>query len=345
MAHEITRTDGLVLHKAAAWHGLGTIVQDAPSPAEALKIAGLDWEVQQWALSATDGEAGRVAIASHVANIRTDTGKVLGIVGRDWTPFQNAELADFCDALSANGPVKIETAGSIRGGEKVWFLLKGDSFGVRGKSDDEVFPYICVSNGFDGGTALRVTPTTVRVVCSNTLHMVIPRYDSADKFAGVKPGNAAYVCTHVGTLKERVEEVKRALAGYTDRLRENRELIDALAARSLDSKATERFFLECFIRNFGAIADQPKDGKEQRHRDAALDAVGACVRRFDAELKVAGATAWNAFNAYSGWLQHDRKVHRKDATAAWEMRVHSNLFGDNADRTVDSFKAALTLAT
>ena len=47
MAHEITSTDGLVLHKEEAWHGLGTIVEDAPTPQEALQIAGLDWTVKQ----------------------------------------------------------------------------------------------------------------------------------------------------------------------------------------------------------------------------------------------------------------------------------------------------------
>ena len=29
------------------WHGLGTIVMEAPASAEALKLAGLDWKVVQ----------------------------------------------------------------------------------------------------------------------------------------------------------------------------------------------------------------------------------------------------------------------------------------------------------
>ena len=29
------------------WHGLGTIVMEAPASAEALRLAGLDWEVVQ----------------------------------------------------------------------------------------------------------------------------------------------------------------------------------------------------------------------------------------------------------------------------------------------------------
>jgi len=30
-----------------AWHGLGTIVQDAPTSADALHLAELDWTVEQ----------------------------------------------------------------------------------------------------------------------------------------------------------------------------------------------------------------------------------------------------------------------------------------------------------
>lgn len=347
MAHEITSTDGLVLHRTGAWHGLGTIVQDAPTPAEALKLARLDWEVEQWALSATDGES-RIAVTSHVVNVRKDTRQQLGVVGPNWTPFQNRDLADFCGSLQDQGQVKIESAGSIRGGEKVWFLLKGDSFGIRGKGADEVIPYILVSNGFDGATALRVTPTTIRVVCSNTLHMVVPSTAVETAALAGGPGKiAAFSCLHVGTLKERVAEARTALERYSERLNENREMIDVLAARDVNSDAVNRFFLECYAKQFGAVAVNPRDKKEAAHREKAVDAVGKCLRNFEKDLALTGATAWGAFNAYSHWLQHDRgaSINWKDADKARDLRIRSNLFGDAAERTVDAFRVAFTLST
>src|SRR5512147_2629049 len=115
MAHELTATDSVVLHRQAAWHGLGTIVENAPTPQEALKIAKLDWQVEQWPISATNGEV-RVALGDHCANIRTDTRSCLGVVGKGYSPIQNQELADFAAALAEQGnTVKVETAGSIRG--------------------------------------------------------------------------------------------------------------------------------------------------------------------------------------------------------------------------------------
>lgn len=342
MAHEIEATDGLVLHQNRAWHGLGTIVEQAPTPREALGIAGLDWEVEQWALSATDG-TNRVAVPSHVANIRKDTGRQLGIVGANWTPFQNSELADFCESLADFGDVKIETAGSIRGGEKVWFLLKGEQFAVRGTGDqDTIFPYILVSNGFDGGTSLRCTPTTVRVVCSNTLHLVIPRQESG---TGSVPGQtAAYICRHTAKLAGRVDEARQALRMYGNTLAANRSMIDELAARDVTSDSVKRFFLEAFAKQFGAVADSPTTKPEKKHREAAMDCVRRCVETFEREESLAGANAWNAMNGYTNWLQHGQKVRRKDAAAAAESRLASNLFGVNADRTHDAFRLAFTLA-
>jgi hypothetical protein len=155
-----------------------------------------------------------------VANYRADVDHCLGIVGEGYVPIQNTELADFCEALAEEGDVvRCETAGSIRNGERVWFLLKGESFSVRKK--DEVRPYICVSNGHDGWTALRCTPTTVRVVCSNTLHMVIPGKENE---AGLRVKEATFAASHTKLIKNRIEEAKLALQLYGRALDGTREV-------------------------------------------------------------------------------------------------------------------------
>jgi hypothetical protein len=57
MAHEFTRQDNAVLHRTSAWHGLGVVVQNAQNPMEALKTTGLEWNVEQWPLHATNRES------------------------------------------------------------------------------------------------------------------------------------------------------------------------------------------------------------------------------------------------------------------------------------------------
>lgn len=339
MGHEIEKLDAVVLHRQQAWHGLGIVVEDAPTPLEALRIAKLDWTVEKWPLSATDGK-NRLLLPDKFLNVRTDAYHPLGIVGKDWEAFQNIDLAKFCEALAEAGDtVKIESAGSIRNGQKVFFLLKGESFSVRGHDGDEIKPYILASNGFDCITSCRFTPTSVRVVCSNTLHAVIPD----ERKGRVRVREAGYSIVHSGKLKDRLEEVKAALKLYGKSINDQREMIDALAARDMTNEAANRFFLECYARQFGAIADVPTTTKEKREREKAIAALGMMQTRFTREADtVSGGNRWTAFNAYSGWLQHDRTIRRKDEAKANDLRVATTLFGDVAWKTEDAFAIALS---
>lgn len=347
MAHEITTTDNVVLTSTPAWHGLGVVVEHAPTPADALKIAGLNWEVEQWALSATNGEGPRLAIDDTVANVRADTKTKLGLVGRGYEPIQNRDLADFCDLLAKEGDtVRCETAGSIRGGAKVWFLLRGESFSVRAsrREDDALSPYILVSNGHDGGTALRCTPTTVRVVCSNTLHAVIPGWepDTVNRRVG-RVAAASYVANHVGDVRRKVDDARAALGLYVASLEKQRERITGLVARDWNSEEVGRFLVQCYASIVKPIPTNPKNETEQRDADKARAAVASMLARFDKEAQRFGPTAWVAVNAFTGWDQHDRAVRLRDPNKAREQRVASALFGDKGDAALHAFALALTM--
>ena len=58
------------------WHGLGTLVMEAPASADALVWAGLNWKVIQKEVRTEDG----AWIAGYKANVRSTDGSVLGIV-------------------------------------------------------------------------------------------------------------------------------------------------------------------------------------------------------------------------------------------------------------------------
>jgi phage/plasmid-like protein (TIGR03299 family) len=345
MAHEITPSDNVVLHNTRAWHGLGIIVKDAPTPTAACKLAGLDWQVEQWPLSATfDGQTIPVPGFANVrSDMRKDPAGVLGTVSKWYQPIQNSDLAEFAELLAKEGDVvKCETAGSIQGGKKVWFLLKGESFSVRSHAADEIAPYILVSNGHDGATALRCTPTTIRVVCSNTLHMVIPRHES-DRMAKKNPlASAAYVGMHMGDLKKRVIQAREALGLYQTSLKATREVIDGLAARDMNSDQVNRFLLECYASAVKPIPVDPKTDSDKKTREKAVESVKEMIGWFEKESPISGTNAWTAYNAFSGWLQH-RPTTTKDQTAARDGRIGSQLFGEDADRCHKAINLACSL--
>jgi phage/plasmid-like protein (TIGR03299 family) len=321
MAHEITATDNVVLTKKSAWHGLGLIVEDAPSPTEALKLAKLDWEVRQWPLKAYD-EHTDLRVATHVANIRSDTLGTLGVVGATFKPVQNVEMAEFCAALGASSSaVQVESAGSIRGGKRVWFLLRGDSIWVDGK--DEVKPYLLVCNGHDGTLAFTCMPTTIRIVCSNTLHLALRKGDASRTTIRFR---------HEGQIGEKLEDVKRALGIFTDARERFEEQSNALNAKEMSRTDLQRFWMEVYSTTLDEIPATPTTSKEIERAENCRKVLGQWAANFDkdrARLSLP-PSAWVGLNAVTEWFDHQKVVRAADDGTRKDNRVLPNWWGSGA---------------
>ena len=177
------------------WHGLGTMVQEAPTSEDALRLAGLDWDVNQAPVYTNDG----IEIPGYKANVRSTDNKVLGIVSNRYQIVNNKEAFEFTDALigeTESGGVRYETAGSLCGGKRIWLLAKMPTKKVL---DDDVEPYMFFSNSHDGTGAIKVGMTPVRIVCANTLAIAL---NTAKRQWSTK---------HVGDMQSKLEEAKLCL--------------------------------------------------------------------------------------------------------------------------------------
>ena len=131
---------------------------------------------------------------------------------------------------------------------------------------------------------------------------------------------------------ERVNQAKSALALYGRSLEHNRQLIDSLAAKQMSGEQVRQFFLTCYTRDFGALDPTSREKREQRRMQAARDAFWKMDDVFSRSIDAAGATAWNAVNAYTEWLEHSRPIRVKNYAAKQEQRLSAKLFGVDADR-------------
>lgn len=173
------------------WHGLGTIVEEAPTSAEALRLAGLDWKVNQSAIFTSAGK-----VEGYRANVRSTDQAVLGVVTDRYKVIQNTDAFAFTDELLGEG-VKYETAGSLQGGRKVWLLARLPREYII--SGERISPYLVFSNTHDGSGAVRVAITPVRVVCNNTLNLAL---ESASR---------SFSMIHTGDIKGKILEAKQTL--------------------------------------------------------------------------------------------------------------------------------------
>jgi len=324
MAHEITDTDGLILHRTAAWHGLGTIVENAPTAAEALALAGLNWDVQESEELAAVFPGNRVAqVTTHKALRRSDTGLVLGVVGADYSVVQNVEMADLAQAVAREGEtVRVETAGSIKSGRRVWFLLKGDTYAI-GRGDEHV-PYLLVTTAHDGTGALRFLPTEVRVVCSNTVSMALAN-------------GGGWSWRHTGGLRDRIEDIRTALGSWRSESAKARDAFEHLNRHTLSRDDVSDLWLDAFTASEGPVVMKPTTPGEERRKARAVEALAYMGKVFDSEASRFGGTALVAANAATHWLGHARG--RLDGME----RVSSNLVGDYAKAKAAVFTRALAM--
>ena len=179
------------------WHGLGVMVQEAPTSAEALTLAGLDWRVAQSPIVTEDG----IPINGFKANLRETDDKVLGVVTDRYRVVQNSEAFAFTDSLLGEG-VTYETAGALQDGRRTWLLAKLPQRYII--SEDEITPYLVFMNSHDGSGAIKAAMTPIRVVCQNTLNLAL------------STAKRTWLMNHTGDIEGKLEEARYTLL-YADK--------------------------------------------------------------------------------------------------------------------------------
>lgn len=204
MAHEIYENDNMVsaAHKVP-WHGLGIVLDHNPTPKEAQEVAGLTWTVRKepvyYRMPAIDGVSRIMKVPGSFAVVRNDNQQPLGLVGKDYLPYQNNELFNFMETFCQTTNAKMETAGSLRNGKIVWALSTNGT--LEYVDGDPIDQYFLFKNSFDGSTNIEICFTNVRVVCNNTLT------------AALRQAKNIWRIRHTSNLHEQVELAKEAVLG------------------------------------------------------------------------------------------------------------------------------------
>lgn len=194
------------------------LIQEAPTSAEALRLAGLDWRVEPKPIyTETNGLFGRAMtpIPGFVANTRDSDGAVLGVVTDAYKIVQNTDAFAFTDNI-IGGDVRYETAGSLAGGKRIWLLARLPETEIVG---DKVEQYLVFTNTFDGSGSVRVSCTPIRVVCQNTLNVAL------------STAKRSWSIRHTANIETRMKEAHDALQLAGD-------YIDALSVKA-DKMATQ----------------------------------------------------------------------------------------------------------
>lgn len=279
------------------YRGVGASMVDGMSLDGQLRLAGLDWQVEQSDFCYGDEYQHQSGNYRKVI-YRSDTGLLLDTVGDRWTPHQNAEIIgtfnEFCDRAD----IQIEHIGSLREGRVVFAVARTDqSFDLGG---DEVYGKILLTGFHEQGKGHRVDLMTLRKICGNGLTVPVRTNGK--------------IISHVGEWDH--QRVLGVLESAKTNFREFHQQSEQLAHTAITIEEATMHLIQAFGEAGKPVEEQPK-------------VVQTCLRLFQGQAKgsdllSAYNTAWGLLNAVTEFYNHHSR------TSAAQTHLNSLWMGSKA---------------
>ena len=319
MSHRIEQ---MAYTGAAPWHKLGSELP-ANQPIEVwAEKAGMNWEIKDTPVCfQTHGVDGKQVHPFQDQRVlfRSDSLQPLSVVGSRYQVVQPMEVLEFYRDLTEVSGFQLETAGVLKGGKKFWALARtGQSAALKGS--DLVNGYVLLATSCDGTLATTATPTTVRVVCSNTLSIAL-----RDMSEGIRVSHSTAFDA---------QTVKRRLGIAVSQWEEFMYRMKALSERKIKLKESEQFFSKLF-----QIRQEQTTPVEATGQDRAVKKLLQLYSGHGrgAEMGAAKNTAWGLLCAVTEFVDHERRARSND------HRLDSAWFGQGAVLKQRALESSLQL--
>jgi phage/plasmid-like protein (TIGR03299 family) len=330
MAHELNfnakrKTYSFVSNTEKAWHGLGTIVDHAMTSQEAIELANLDFDVKQTSIHARIVNEEGIALYSpydeRVANYRTDTNEVLGLVGSRYEIIQNKEAFGFFDSIIDKGEAIFQTAGALGKGERIFITAKLPQDMLVGGEQCE--KYIILSNSHNGSSAIVAGFTTIRIVCNNTLQAAL----------GSLSNKVSII--HRKGAKNQLEQA-HTLMGITSKyMLEVEDIFNQMAKTPIGDIKLKEYITDVMKPTYVGFDADKKDSTRFKNQvnDIYEFALGHPTQTTDA----ARGTLWGAYNSISGYYNYIKPYKTQ------EDKFKTQLYGTGSNSINKAFEKAQLL--
>ena len=306
------------------WHQLGNQLPAKQSIEVWAEKAGMAWEIRESPvryMTETAGTLGSImSFDEQKVLYRSDTKAPLSVVSSRYQVVQPKSVLEFYRDLVEISGFELETAGVLKEGKKFWALAKTGKEAVL-KGNDVVKGYILLATSCDGTIATTATPTTVRVVCNNTLTIALNGASSAIKVPHSTTFDAQAVKKQLGIAVSQWDS-------FMYRMR-------TLSERKVKSHESMNYFLKVMCNSDSQI--DPALGLQN---ERALKKVQAMYegQGHGSEMASASGTAWGLLNAVTEFVDHERRARSQ------EYRLDSAWFGQGANLKQRALDYALQLA-
>jgi len=349
MAHELNfRQDGtaeMFSLRKSPWHGLGKIIDFELNDSQVADTAGLNWNVlEKPVYHETNGVYD--AIKGEKCLVREDTQQVLSVVSNEYRVFQNKETIELMRKIAGEtGKIVWETAGVLSNSKTIWVLGKLPELEIKLRGDDKTESYMLITNGHGNARSLQVLPTTVRVLCSNTLSMATMggqkqrRKNMEDGKFNKATLSTGFGIHHDGNLDKAVEDVVTAYQQFA----KDRLVTQEIMEQMCDVKMSRGDSIEYWNRVFGMPIDEAADetvkARKLKYESERLQKLQDLLDSPTCNAPEIAGTAYSSLQAATEFVDHfslRRKVH---ATS----QLNHLAFGAGAKIKEKAFDEALAL--
>jgi len=239
---------------------------------------------------------------------------------------QNREAFDFFDILLKESGGKLQTAGAIGKGEKVWMLAKLPEvfYPLVG---DGIEQYLLGSTSHDGTMKTEVRMTEVRVVCQNTFNLAM------------KGSRGVISIRHTTNMRQKLEMAAMVMLRYKEHFDLVGESFSKLASVKIDDAWIDEY-IERMVGNPQNVADGR--GRTIMENKIKLIEGRLCFGQ-GVDLPGVSGTAWWALNAMVEHADYDMKAKGQAEDAS--RRTQSILFGTAAEFKQQAFDTAMAMVT
>lgn len=299
MAHEITvRENGfaeIAFNGRTPWHGLGQALERDATLEQWREQAGLNWQVMSAPVRYKTEDGGFVQYQGQNVLYRSDTTESLSIVSDKYRVVQPETVLEFFRDLVDVSGYRLHTAGSLRGGRRIWALAEVGKV-QEVVPNDPIGAYLLLATSFDKGLATTAKFTSVRVVCANTL-------------AEAEGSGSAVRIDH--TKQFDIQKTHEALGIQVLSFDKFMAQAKQLSAKNITGQKFESFLdtlLSPYAVSVRAEQTVSKDTRAFKKISELMAGAGQ-----GSELPGVSGTYWGAVNAVTEYIDHFRPARNDDA--------------------------------
>ena len=220
----------------AIFDNVGISVEKANDVQQVLRLANLDFTVKaENCYYMYEGKP--ELVPGVIANVREDTGEILGVVSNRYRILQNEDAFDFVNYISDE--IKFKKAGMTYNG-MIYIIAEMEPKKCLG---EDYRNYVVFRNSHNGKYPLQATISPMRVVCENQFNSIFRKAD-----------NNVYI-KHLSGFESKLKMAKQVLKGYAQTVSELENRLNSYATTPFSQ---DQFSM--FVNTMFPITDEMSDG-------------------------------------------------------------------------------------